>query len=113
MKLYWPGHLDTLVFVGGCVERGEGSSFRAKAHAHNLKGDPWFGYICVRSLKRIGAWLPMSDNFFDGEITKPSRTLIHELAHILTPNHGHDEAWRHKMKELGQPIRKQYLKRTR
>ena len=37
------------VFVGGCVARGEGSSFRHKAHVH-IAGQ-FFGWICVRSAK--------------------------------------------------------------
>ena len=44
------------IFVGGCVKRGEGSSFRASAHCHNDKCPqyPAFGWICFRSAKRIG-----------------------------------------------------------
>ena len=98
------------IFVGGCVERGEGSSFRAKAHAHSRTKYPaYFGWICVRSLKRIGKYVINEDGTL--EIITPSQLLWHEYAHILTPNHGHDDVWRKKMKELGQPLRAQYIKR--
>lgn len=71
------------LFVGGCVHRGDGSSFRAKAHAHNkAKGEAeyahWLGlpnrsgWICVRSEKRL--WL--------NGTKEPSRLLWHETAHI-------------------------------
>jgi Zn ribbon nucleic-acid-binding protein len=94
------------IFVGGCVKRGPGSSFRAKAHAHNDTAGPWFGWICVRSLKRIGETQGQT-------VTNPSRLLWHEYAHLLTPNHGHDDAWRRKMTELHQPIKEQYRKKKR
>ena len=99
------------IFVGGCVERGEGSSFRAKAHAHNYTKHNSFGWICLISMKRLGEFVNNDDGTID--ITKPSRVLWHEYAHILTPNHSHDDIWRAKMKELKQPLPKQYLKRKR
>ena len=77
-------------FVGGCVERGDGSSFRRRAHAHCFDGDPYKGWICVRSPKR----LRMANG-------KPSMLMLHEMAHILTPNHWHDDVWRDKVRELG------------
>jgi hypothetical protein len=77
------------VFVNGCIERGDGSSFRAKAHAHNQILDKHFGYICVRSVKRLYT-----------KSNKPSILMIEELAHILTPNHWHDDIWRKKVREL-------------
>jgi hypothetical protein len=78
------------VFVNGCIERGDGSSFRAKAHAHNSKTDKNFGYICVRSAKRL----------YTKKSNKPSMLMIEELAHILTPDHWHDDVWRKKVREL-------------
>ena len=112
MKAVWPLTRQH-IFVGGCVERGEGSSFRAKAHAHNERKDEYFGWICFRSAKRLGVVAAASDPMFDIEIIKPSRLLVHEWVHILTPNHYHDDTWRAKMRELGQPIPKQYDKKTR
>lgn len=94
------------VFVGGCVAKGDRSSFRAIAHSHNVlekrKANKWFGWICVRSPKRLR-----------NEHGEPSPTMWHELAHILTPNHWHDDVWRKKMAELGQTIEKRYQKRKR
>jgi len=81
------------VFVGGCVERGDGSSFRAQAHAHNSKTDPYFGWVCFRSSKRLftasGA---------------PSQLLLEEIAHILAPNQPHNATWIRRYKELGAPL---------
>lgn len=90
------------IFVGGCVARGIGSSFRSSAHAHNCDGFEHKGWICVRSARKV-----LKDN---GE---PTPLMWHELAHILTPNHGHDDVWRARMRELGQQIRGKYKRKYR
>lgn len=79
------------VFVGGCVDRGDGSSFRAKAHAHTK--EPHKGWICVRSAKRL----------YVAGTERPSKLMLHELAHILT-GHGHDDMWRREVRRLGGTI---------
>ena len=90
-------------FVGGCIERGEGSSFRAKAHAHRSDTDKFKGWVCIRSIKRV--------YMIDG--IRPSNLILHELAHILLPHkHWHDDTWMLKVNELGGNIDKQY-KRTK
>ena len=63
------------LFVGGCVERGDGSSFRRKAHAHVV--GQWRGWICVRSGKRL----------YVAGTTRPGLLMWHELAHLICDEH--------------------------
>ena len=70
------------IFAGGCVRRGEGSSFRAKAHAHT--DNPFMGWICVRKASRLNDRMLM----------------LHEIAHIIT-GVGHVDIWRKKLLEIG------------
>lgn len=82
------------VFVGGCVERGVGSSFRARAHAHtNGKHQGW---ICIRGWRRL----------------YQRGLMLHELAHILT-RQGHTDKWRACLRELGGRVDAHYQKRSR
>lgn len=86
----WPEWLqsDFLkgVYVGGCVSRGKGSSFRATAHAH-AHTPTHRGWICFRSDKGL----------LDRE------TGLHELAHIIT-GEGHTKNFRETLEELGGTI---------
>lgn len=93
------------VYVGGCVDRGVGRlSLKTScpaAHAHNNRRDVHFGWVCFQT----------PDYFRDKELR------LHELAHINTPGHGHDDAWRSEMTRMGQTIwpryqRRQYKKRS-
>lgn len=77
------------VFVGGCVERGDGSSFRASAHAHSEGA--WKGWICVRgALEGRG-----------GEKLRDLPLMVHELAHIAS-NAGHTGKWRRAYTQLAE-----------
>src|SRR5687767_10976657 len=88
------------VFVGGCILRGDGSSFRAKAHAH-CKGERK-GWLCFRKRQRL----------------EERALVLHELAHLLTEE-GHTDRWRAKLLEIGgtlDPVPgllKSYIKRPR
>lgn len=72
------------VFCGGCVARGVGSRFRAKAHAHTGRNDPHRGWICFLSDKRLTERL----------------LCLHELAHIVTKE-GHTKRWRDYLLQIG------------
>lgn len=87
------------LFVGGCVERGDGSRFRVRAHAH--WGDDHTGWICVLSPRRLYT-----------ESGKPSQVMLHELAHLLEPG-GHHDKWRAAARALGYRLPAHYRKRTR
>lgn len=90
------------VFVGGCVERGVGSSFRRVAHAHNHRKDSHYGWICVRSHRRLRT--PA------GHV---STLMLHEYAHLLCPNQGHTERWRRTISGMGRPAEAQRRRRRR
>jgi hypothetical protein len=78
------GHLALRgVFYGGCVSRGDGSRFRAKAHSHGPK-DKYSGWICFLSGKRL----------------KDRLLVLHELAHIIT-GEGHTDKWRAVLVSIG------------
>jgi hypothetical protein len=88
------------IYVGGCIDRGEGSCFRASAHAHCFPGNLNFGWICIRSRHKIYN--------SKGEF---SRLLIHEIAHIVSRS-GHNDKWRETVHSLGGAITARYIKRS-
>ena len=98
------------VHVGGCIDGNR--RFRAQGHAHSRPGSSHPGWICVLSHRRLFA--AVRDNL-TGEWAysdRPSRLMWHEYAHIVT-GHGHDDVWRAKMREFGQPIPSHLKKKRR
>ena len=88
------------IFAGGCVERGEGSRFRAKAHSHTT--GKFTGWICFLSAKRL----------------TNLELMLHEIAHVLT-GEGHTDKWRERLLQIGGTldavpgILRSYHKKTR
>jgi hypothetical protein len=72
------------IFVGGCIVRKEGSSFRATAHMHMDPKYPYFGWICIRGKKRAAQ----------------KSLLIHELAHLISKE-GHTRKFYETVRRLG------------
>lgn len=70
-KIFKAGYRGT--FLGGCIERKEGSSIRRSAHCHCFPKDPYFGYICMKSRKPEKC-------IKDGKLTN---LFKHELGHLL------------------------------
>lgn len=54
----------------------------AISHAHSFSSDPDFGAICIAPGETLNG-------------------ILHELAHIQTPDDGHGPIWRERMKALG------------
>lgn len=90
------------VYVGACVARGPGSSFRGTAHAHCALTDFFHGWICIRSRKRVGTYSLNPDETWDGSITQARDELLHEVAHLLVkPYHWHDKTFWEQFKAIG------------
>lgn len=84
------------VSLGGCCDAigtTRKGAFRRTAHAHTSGSDPRRDWICVLSGKVERLVSPTG---------KPTATLIHEYAHILT-HAGHTDAWRKAVAALGAP----------
>ena len=79
------------VFMGGCIERKEGSSIRRSAHAHGNKDGKYFGWICMKSKK--------PERFVNkGKLTNLAK---HELAHILSSKNDHGKEFCESLINLG------------
>jgi len=95
------------------MDKAEAGKFAAfKMIEHGLIDKGWrfqfdtaisrFGY-CSRYSRTISLSGPLTELNSEAEVKD---TIIHEIAHALTPSHGHDDVWKRKCVELGcKPIR--------
>jgi hypothetical protein len=79
------------VFMGGCIERKEGSSIRRSAHAHGNKKGKYFGWICMKSGK--------PERFVKNG--KLSNLAKHELSHIVSATNDHGKEFCNALIDLG------------
>ena len=54
--------------------------------------------VCKYGSKIIGLSAPLTNANDDAQVTD---TILHEIAHALTPGHGHDSVWKAKCVEIG------------
>lgn len=105
------------VVVGGCIDKPRLREAQAlgivTAHCHNNTKDRNFGWICITKDGMTGYQLMDGSGDFDGVVTKPNANVLHEYAHILTPDHGHDRAWMGEMRALGQTVPMHYIRLSR
>ena len=83
-QIFKEGYRGT--FLGGCIERKEGSNIRRSGHCHNVyikEGgakvkNKWAGWICIKSSKPERC-------VKEGKLTS---LFKHELAHLIDMNKG-------------------------
>lgn len=94
------------IAVGGCILRLKAGldpkiKHQEPGHAHNYPDDICFGWICAKSVEKIGE--------VEGRIvTKPSEFIRHEYAHILAPGTYHGKRFREVRRAIGNPARDSY-----
>lgn len=97
-KLFKYGYRGT--FLGGCVERGEGSNIRRSAHCHNhgkqaqKHNGKYGGWICIKSSKPEKC-------VENGKLTP---LFKHELAHLIAMargGSGYGKGFKQACNELG------------
>lgn len=54
--------------------------------------------VCRYHSKRIGLSQPLTSA---NDEVRVKDTILHEIAHALTPGHGHDSVWKAKCREIG------------
>ena len=86
-------------FLGGCIERKEGSSIRRSGHAHcGLKRDktksPHHGWICIKSKKPERCV----------KNGKPTMMFLHELAHIICSDENKGRGYGKKFFEIARSM---------
>ncbi len=80
------------VMVGACVDERTawGIWEGTRSHAHNRTRSEWFGWICV--LDPSDVLTPTG---------QPTSTLLHEIAHLMVPDHLHSKSWKRAVTRLG------------
>lgn len=97
-RVFKAGYRGT--FLGGCIERKEGSNIRHSAHCHcGLKKDkskyPHHGFICIKSKK------PEKCINKNG---KPTLMFLHELAHLICVGENKGNGYGKKFFEVARSI---------
>ena len=93
-KIFKAGYRGT--FLGGCIERKEGSNIRRSGHCHNhgKSHDKWIeknpAYANNRNCADYGGWICMKSRktercVVDGKLTS---LFKHELAHLIDMSRG-------------------------
>jgi len=89
-KVWKHGYRGT--FLGGCIERKEGSNIRSSAHVHCGNTDPFFGWVCIKSKK-------------EGRVVRDGKATNlwkHELANLMSVKQGgYGKAFCKALVELG------------
>jgi len=73
----------------GLPEMGYKFKFNRKKHSAG---------VCSYLRKTIELSLPLTELADEADVVD---TILHEIAHALTPTHGHDHVWRKKAIEIG------------
>lgn len=98
----WDSNICKGIVVGRCIDNRNNLP-KVQAHAHIKRcGLEYFstGWICTPLVQFVGVITLQNWGSWSGRLKKPTQTMLHEYAHLLT-NHGHDAIFRRMLKEIG------------